>query len=250
MTTTKLVGDAPRLALEEVERIHGTGATAVRALGPVSLEVFPGELVAIMGPSGSGKSTLLSLAGALDQPTRGRVLVEGQDLAGLSPTELAALRRRRVGFVFQDLNLLPGLTALENVALPLELEGQPLREIHRLAREELARVGLAELADRFPEDLSGGEQQRVAIARAFVGPRSLLLADEPTGALDSVTGETVLRLLKTHCEAGRTVVLVTHDATHAAWADRVLFLRDGVIVDQTRAGAPPGAPVLGVGAPA
>ncbi|MEM6794889.1 MAG: ABC transporter ATP-binding protein [Acidobacteriota bacterium] len=234
--------EAPRLALIDAQRVHGSGAQAVRALGPVSLEVFAGELVAIMGPSGSGKSTLLALAGALDQPTEGRVLVEGQDLAESSAADLSALRRRRIGFVFQDLNLLPGLTALENVALPLELDGHPLGDARQRAREELALVGLAALEDRFPEDLSGGEQQRVAVARAFVGPRQLLLADEPTGALDTVTGEAVLRLLKAQCARGRTVVLVTHDPSHAAWADRVLFLRDGRIVDQTTRAPRPGEP--------
>ena len=229
------VESTPRLVLEGVSRWHGQGPQAVRALGPVSLDVGGGEFVAIMGPSGSGKSTLLGLAGALDQPTEGRVLIEGSDLSNHSPTDLAALRRRTIGFVFQDLNLLPGLTALENVALPLELDGSSLTEARSLAREELGRVGLGELESRFPEDLSGGEQQRVAIARAFVGPRNLLLADEPTGALDSITGESVMRLLKEQCRRGRTVVLVTHDASHAAWADRVLFLRDGRVVDDSGA---------------
>ncbi len=224
---------APTLALVGASRLHGEGPQAVRALGPVSLEIFAGELVAIMGPSGSGKSTLLALAGALDRPTEGRVLIEGKDLSRLSLAELASLRRRVIGFVFQDLNLLPGLTAIENVALPLELDGCALEEARGRALEELERVGLRDLANRFPDNLSGGEQQRVAIARAFVGPRHLLLADEPTGALDSVTGESVMRLLKSQCARGRTVVLVTHDAAHAAWADRVLFLRDGEIVDET-----------------
>ncbi|MEM7583709.1 MAG: ABC transporter ATP-binding protein [Acidobacteriota bacterium] len=228
---------APTLSLVDAQRVHGEGAQAVRALGPVTLSIFPGELVAVMGPSGSGKSTLLSLAGALDQPTEGEVFIEGLNLALLSMAELAALRRRVVGFVFQDLNLLPGLTALENVALPLELDGCPLGEARARAHRELAQVGLGRLAHRFPENLSGGEQQRVAIARAFIGPRHLLLADEPTGALDSVTGETVMRLLKDQCARGRTVVLVTHDAAHAAWADRVIFLRDGKIVDETTSAA-------------
>jgi putative ABC transport system ATP-binding protein len=187
-----------------------------------------------MGPSGSGKSTLLSLAGALDTPTGGRVAIDGQDLAGLDAGALAALRRRTLGYVFQDLNLLPGLTALENVALPLELDGVPLPVARREAEAALAAVEIDALAGRFPDDLSGGERQRVAIARAFVGPRSLTLADEPTGALDSVTGERVLRLLRAQCDRGLTAVLVTHDASHAAWADRILFLRDGAIVDETR----------------
>jgi putative ABC transport system ATP-binding protein len=220
------------LALERVVRTHGQGPNAVRALGPVSLEVKAGELVAIMGPSGSGKTTLLSLAGALDRPTEGTVRVLGRDLAALTPGALAELRRTTVGYVFQELNLLPGLTALENVALPLELEGRPVREARREAVAALARVRMDTMADRFPEDLSGGEQQRVAIARSFVGPRALLLADEPTGALDSVTGERIVRHLRTFCDDGRTVVMVTHDATIAAWADRVLFLKDGRIDEQ------------------
>jgi putative ABC transport system ATP-binding protein len=224
---------APILRLERAGRVHGKGPRAVRALGPVDLEIHPGEFVAVMGPSGSGKTTLLSLAGALDRASDGRVLLEGRELSGLVPGELAALRRRTVGFVFQDLNLLPGLTAVENVSLPLELDGRALGPARREARRALDRVGLAGLADRFPDDLSGGEQQRVAIARAFVGPRRLLLADEPTGALDSVTGESVVRSLREQCAIGRTVLLVTHDATHAAWADRVVYLRDGRIVDET-----------------
>lgn len=217
---------------EQVTRVHRTGAGEVRALGPVSLAVEAGEFVAIMGPSGSGKSTLLSLAGALDEPTSGRVEVAGRDLARLGRGELAALRRRAIGYVFQDLNLLPGLTALENVALPLELDGVALGTARDVARAALERVRLGALADRHPDDLSGGEQQRVAIARAFVGPRSILLADEPTGALDSVTGELVMRLLRAQCDEGRTALLVTHDAAHAGWADRVLFLRDGGLVDE------------------
>jgi putative ABC transport system ATP-binding protein len=222
---------APILELESVTRVHGAGARAVRALGPVSLAVAPGELVAIMGPSGAGKSTLLALAGALDEPSEGRVRVAGVDLATQSRAQLAALRRRVVGYVFQDLNLLPGLTAAENVALPLELDGAGVARAREEALAALDRVRLGTLAQRFPDELSGGEQQRVAIARAFVGPRSLLLADEPTGALDSVSGELFMRLLRTQCDAGRSAVLVTHDATHAAWADRVLYLRDGRIVD-------------------
>ena len=235
----------PVLELHDVERLHGTGVRSVRALGPVSLSVAHGELVAIMGPSGSGKSTLLGLAGALDRPSAGRVVVEGVDLAQCSTGALAALRRRSVGFVFQDLNLLPGLTAEENVALPLELDGVRPTEARDLAQQALGRVGLRELAERLPDDLSGGEQQRVAVARAFVGPRRLLLADEPTGALDTVTGELVLRLLRQACDDGCSAVLVTHDASHAAWADRVLQLRDGRLVGPAaRSEARPGATTL------
>ena len=226
------------LTLRNVSRVYGKGEKAVRALGPIDLNVRAGEFVALMGPSGSGKSTLLSLAGALDRPTEGTVLIKDQDLSALSSDRLASLRRRVIGYVFQDLNLLPGLTAMENVALPLELDGVSLKEASAQALAALEGVGLAELSHRFPDDLSGGEQQRVAIARSFVGPRAMLLADEPTGALDSVTGEKVMRLLRTHCDEGRTVVLVTHDSSHAAWADRVIFLRDGEVIDESGPGIP------------
>lgn len=228
--------DVPALALEAVTRVHGVGHAAVRALGPVTLTVARGEFVAIMGPSGAGKSTLLSLAGALDRPTAGRVCVFGRDLAGLSRAALAALRRRTIGYVFQELNLLPGLTAVENVSLPLELDGSPVREARAEAHGALEHLGLGALGARFPADLSGGEQQRVALARAFVGTRSLLLADEPTGALDSLAGEVVMRQLRARCGAGHSAVLVTHDASHAAWADRVVWLRDGRVVEHATAG--------------
>jgi putative ABC transport system ATP-binding protein len=222
------------VGLEQASRSFGEGHTRVVALQPTDLAVVAGEFVAIMGPSGSGKSTLLSLVGGLDRPSSGRVVVADQDLAQLDAHGLAALRRRTVGYVFQDLNLLPGLTARENVSLPLELDGIAVREAAREAVAVLERLDMAELQDRYPDDLSGGEQQRVAIARALVGDRRILLADEPTGALDSITGEAVMRLLRRHCDAGGTVILVTHDAAHAAWADRVVFLRDGRIVDEAR----------------
>jgi putative ABC transport system ATP-binding protein len=224
------------LELAHATRVHGHGATEVRALCDVSLQVGPGELVAVMGPSGSGKSTLLTLAGGLDTPTSGEVYVEGRALSTLSAGELARLRRRSLGYVFQDLNLVPALTAAENVMLPLELDGERQGAARRAAVEALGEVELADLADRFPDEMSGGQQQRVAIARALVGPRRLVLADEPTGALDSETGEAVLRVLRARVDAGAAGLLVTHEARHAAWADRVVFLRDGVVVDTT--GAP------------
>lgn len=223
---------SPALEVREASRVYETAAGPVVALGPVSLTLARGEFVAVMGPSGSGKSTLLSLAGALDQPTEGSVVVGGLDLSTLQAKQLADLRRRTVGNVFQDFNLLPGLTALENTALPLELDGTALPESRRLGLEALQRVGLDHLADRFPDDLSGGEQQRTAIARAFVGSKALLLADEPTGALDSVTGERVMRLLRDLCDGGLSALVATHNATHAAWCDRVLYLRDGQLVSQ------------------
>lgn len=232
-TGTGRTGRVPTLILENVSRTHGAGETAVHALVDVSLEVYPGELVAVMGPSGSGKSTLLNIAGGLDRATDGRALVLGEDLGKLSPNDLARLRRRKVGFVFQDYNLIPSLTASENVGLPLELDGVRPRRARRFAHDALASLNLDELADRFPDTMSGGQQQRVAIARALVGTRRLVLADEPTGALDSQTGEEVLRVLRRRCDEGASGLLVTHEARHAAWADRVVFLRDGRIVDAT-----------------
>lgn len=237
------------LELVGVTKRFGSGHLEVDALREVSLSLDPGELVAVMGPSGSGKTTLLSLAGGLDAPSEGTVRVEGVDLGTLSVRELARLRRRRIGYVFQQLNLIEGLTAVENVSLPLELDGVPAPAARELALAALELVGVAELADRFPQELSGGEQQRTAIARAIVGERALLLADEPTGALDTVTGESVLRLLRSHCDRGGSGVLVTHDARFAAWADRVVFLRDGRVVDETRAPAGPESLLAGAVGP-
>ncbi|QIG45067.1 ABC transporter ATP-binding protein [Nocardioides anomalus] len=221
------------LRLDTVTRVHGEGETAVQALRGVTFAAHAGELVAVMGPSGSGKSTLLTLAGGLDTPTTGSVRVEDQDLVELGARGRARLRRTSIGYVFQDFNLIPALTAVENVALPLELDGRSGRSARALAREALEEVGIPDLADRFPDHMSGGQQQRVAIARAVVGERRLVLADEPTGALDTETGEEILRLLRSRCDAGAAGVLVTHEARHAAWADRVVFLRDGVVVDET-----------------
>ncbi|MEU3455120.1 ABC transporter ATP-binding protein [Micromonospora sp. NPDC006766] len=227
------------LQLRDVHRTHGAGEATVHALRGVSLTVRAGELVAVMGPSGSGKSTLLALAGGLDRPTGGEVLVEGESLGELAARELARLRRRRIGYVFQDLNLLGSLTAVENVALPLELDGVGVRAARKAAVAALTEVEVAALANRFPDQMSGGQQQRVAIARALVGERRLVLADEPTGALDSQAGEAVLHLLRRRVDAGAAGVLVTHEARHAGWADRVVFLRDGMLVDST-------APLIGV----
>jgi putative ABC transport system ATP-binding protein len=222
------------LRLIGVTQQYGTGATAVSALSGVDLEVCRGELVAVMGPSGSGKSTLLAISGGLAIPTTGEVVVEGAYLSEQSPKQLAGLRRRSLGFVFQDFNLIPTLTALENVTLPLELDGFRARVARRAGRDALASVGLEAKADSYPDDLSGGQQQRVAIARAVVGGRRLILADEPTGALDSVTGELVLKMLRARVDAGAAGILVTHEARHAAFADRIVFLRDGRIIDESR----------------
>ncbi|MFE1873602.1 ABC transporter ATP-binding protein [Streptomyces sp. NPDC059496] len=223
----------PVLQLDRLVRTHGSGATEVHALRGIDLSVFPGELVAVMGPSGSGKSTLLTLAGGLDTPSSGRVIVEGTDITAASRKQLAALRRRSIGYVFQDYNLIPALTAAENVALPRELDGISARKARASALAALEEMGLGQLAERFPDEMSGGQQQRVAIARALVGDRRLVLADEPTGALDSETGESVLALLRARCDAGAAGILVTHEPRFAAWADRVVFLRDGTVVDET-----------------
>jgi len=227
------------LELIRVSKKYGRGAGEVHALRDVDLTVAPGELVAVMGPSGSGKSTLLTIAGSLEDPSGGEVIVGGQHLSRLSRNQRAALRRRAIGYVFQDFNLLAGLTAAENVSLPLELDGTSVRAARAAALEALERLGLTDRAGHFPDELSGGERQRVAIARAVVGERHLLLADEPSGALDSVNGEAVMRLVRTTCQSGVAGVVVTHDAQLASWADRVVFLRDGRIADQT---APPAGP--------
>jgi len=219
--------------LEQVTKSFGTGPTRVEALQAVDLSVEAGELVAIMGPSGSGKSTLLQIAGTLEDATSGSVMIEGRDVGGLSRNDRARLRRRTIGYVFQDFNLLAGLTAAENVSLPLELDGARSRAAHRVAIGLLEELGLDDRSDHYPDQLSGGERQRVAIARAVVGERRLLLADEPTGALDSVTGEGVMRLMRAACRNGVAGIVVTHDAQLASWADRVVFLRDGCMVDES-----------------
>jgi putative ABC transport system ATP-binding protein len=226
------------LELRQVSKVYGSGPSEVHALSDVDLAVEGGELVAVMGPSGSGKSTLLTIAGSLEESTSGHVLVDGVDLANVSRSDRARMRRRSIGYVFQDFNLLPGLTALENVTLPLELDGVRAKAARATGLKAIEELGVAERADRYPDELSGGERQRVAIARAIVGERGLLLADEPTGALDSVNGEGVMRLLRAATHRGVAGVVVTHEAPLAAWADRVVFLRDGHVVDQTV--APPG----------
>jgi putative ABC transport system ATP-binding protein len=227
------------LELREVTKVYGQGAAQVQALSGVDLSVDAGVMVAVMGPSGSGKSTLLTIAGSLEDATTGEVRIGGTVLSGMSRNAKARLRRRTVGYVFQDFNLLPGLTAAENVALPLELDGVAARTARAAGLSALEGLGLAGRAARFPDELSGGERQRVAIARAVVGNRQLLLADEPSGALDSVNAEEVMRLLHEACKRGVAAVVVTHDAQLASWADRVVFLRDGRVVDQT---VPPPGP--------
>ena len=225
------------LRLDGVSRQYGRGETAVTALAGIELTISAGEMVAVMGASGSGKSTLLTIAGGLTAPTSGEVVIDGQWISAMKPKQLAVLRRRTLGFVFQDFNLIPALTALENVTLPLELDSWRNRDSRRAGLDALASVELADRAGAYPDDLSGGQQQRVAIARAIVGPRKLILADEPTGALDTQTGEAVLRMLRHRVDAGAGAILVTHDARHAAWADRIVYLEDGRIVGQTSAGS-------------
>jgi putative ABC transport system ATP-binding protein len=227
------------LELRGVSKIYGQGAAEVRALAGVDLSVQAGAMVAVMGPSGSGKSTLLTIAGSLEDPTGGEVLIDGTALSGMPRNAKARLRRRTVGYVFQDFNLLPGLTVAENVALPLELDGMSARTARVAALKGLEELGLEGRASNFPDELSGGERQRVAIARAVIGDRRLLLADEPSGALDSANAESVMRLIHNACKRGVAAVVVTHDAQLASWADRVVFLRDGRAVDQT---APPAGP--------
>jgi putative ABC transport system ATP-binding protein len=227
------------LEMRNVTKVFGEGATEVHALSDINLSVESGALVAVMGASGSGKSTLLTIAGSLEQPTMGEVLVGGAGLSKMSRNDQARMRRRSIGYVFQDYNLLAGLSAVENVSLPLELDGIPSRKAHAAGMAALEELGLADRATHFPDELSGGERQRVSIARAVVGERQLLLADEPSGALDSTNGEAVMRLVLAACRRGVAAVVVTHDAQLVSWADRVVFLRDGRVVDQTM---PPASP--------
>lgn len=215
------------LELDAVTCVFGTGARQVTALDSVSLALAPGELIAVMGPSGSGKSTLLNVAGLLQKPTAGRVLIDGADAADMSAKKTAELRRRHVGFVFQNFNLVSTLTVAENVTLPLELDGMSPAECTELADAALAEVGLEGCGPRYPEEISGGQAQRVAIARALIGPRAVLLADEPTGALDTATGDEIMNVLRARIDAGASGILVTHEPRFAAYADRVLMVRDG-----------------------
>ena len=220
---------------EQLTKIYGQGETAVTALDHVNLSVAPGEFVAVMGPSGCGKSTLLHLVGGLDRPTEGRVRIDGADLTTLDDARLTELRRRKIGFVFQFFNLIPVLDATENAALPLTLDGVKPAEARAKASEWLTKVGLGNRLRNRPDQLSGGQQQRVAIARALVADPALVLADEPTGNLDTRASDEIAGLLKqVSDEWGRAVVMVTHDPRLAAYADRIIFLKDGAIVDETR----------------
>ena len=218
------------LGLDHVSRVYEMGRMEVAALSDVSLDVMPGEFVAIVGPSGSGKSTMMNILGCLDRPTAGTYFLAGTPVAGLDDNGLAALRSRTIGFVFQSYNLLPRTTALDNVATPLLYQGVSRRQRAERAKAALERLGLGDRLDHEPTELSGGQQQRVAIARALVTEPALILADEPTGNLDSHAGADVLALLHELHDAGRTIVLITHDAEVAKTADRQIHLRDGQVV--------------------
>jgi putative ABC transport system ATP-binding protein len=231
------------MELDNVTKVYQQGRRTVQAVRGVSLEVVAGEFVTIMGPSGSGKSTLLHLMGALDTPTSGSALFQGRDLAAMSDRERSLLRRTRIGFVFQFFNLLPTLTAAENVALPLLLGGQARGRALKQAAASLDRVGLAHRADHYPEEMSGGEMQRVAIARALVGEPEAVLCDEPTGNLDSANSKEILGLLRSLPLSGqRSVVMVTHDRQAADYGDRLITIRDGLVADTVVASARGTAP--------
>jgi putative ABC transport system ATP-binding protein len=236
------------IKLDEVHKVYQTGEVDVHAVRGVSLEIQPGEFVAIMGSSGSGKSTLMNMLGCLDRPTRGRYFLDGVDVSGLNRDALADIRNQKIGFVFQGFNLLARTRATENVELPLLYSNQGLSTLDRdrRAREALKRVGLAGREDHYPSQLSGGQQQRVAIARALVTEPAILLADEPTGNLDSRTSEEIIAIFQELNDSGKTIVLITHEPDIAAHAKRVVFVRDGVIwrderIVQTR--SHPGEPV-------
>ncbi len=219
------------IELKNASKLYRQGAREVMALRDISLSITKSEFLTIMGPSGSGKSTLLNLIGGLDQPSGGEIFVDGRPLHGISDDELTLIRRRRVGFIFQFFNLLPILTAAENVSLPLLLEGTPFSEIKPKAVKLLEQVGLGERVEHRPEQLSGGEMQRVAIARALITNPAVLLADEPTGNLDSHTSEDIFLLLKSLNEQGQTIVMVTHDPKAAAYGTRVITLKDGALAE-------------------
>ncbi|WP_332739371.1 ABC transporter ATP-binding protein [Hydrogenophaga sp.] len=224
----------PLIEARELVKTYAMGDQTVHALDGVSLTIEVGEFVAIMGASGSGKSTLMNILGCLDRPTSGHYSLAGEPVESLAPDDLASVRNRRIGFVFQQFNLLPRTSARENVELPMVYAGVPSAERQKRALAALRRVGLGERSGHTPAELSGGQQQRVAIARALVNQPQLILADEPTGALDTHTSEDIMRLLTELNEQGITVVLVTHEADIAAWAKRRLVFRDGLIIEDVR----------------
>lgn len=219
------------IKLEDVWKIYHMGEVEVPALRGLNLEVYPGEFVAIMGPSGSGKSTAMNMIGCLDVPTRGHIFLEGQDISRLHESDLAQIRGKKIGFIFQTFNLMPGLTALENVMLPMAFQGIPRYERERRAEKLLGLVGLGDRINHKPTELSGGQQQRVAIARSLANNPEVILADEPTGNLDTRTGKEVMKMLSNlHREEKKVIIMVTHDQDISQYAERVLHLRDGRIV--------------------
>ncbi len=225
----------PLIQAENLTKVYGKGDAAVVALDHVNLSVNPGEFVAVMGPSGCGKSTLLHLLGGLDRPTEGTVSIDGTPLASLSDNALTQIRRRKIGFVFQFFNLIPILSAVDNAALPLILDGKPSAQVKQKATEWLTKVGLGGRLNNRPDQLSAGQQQRVAIGRALISDPMLVLADEPTGNLDSRASDEIAGLLQQVAkEWGRSVLMVTHDPRIAAYADRIVFLKDGKVVNETR----------------
>jgi putative ABC transport system ATP-binding protein len=228
---------APVLEANKLAKTYETGGAKVLGLRGVDISIERGEFVAIMGPSGCGKSTLLNLLAGLDRPTAGEVWLDGKRIDGLSETDLARLRRRKVGFVFQFFNLVPTLTAVENVELPLLLVGRGRREARRSAKALMSDLGIPEKAEAAPTELSGGQQQRVALARALANRPDVVLADEPTGNLDSAAARGVLGLFREARSRGQTLLLVTHDASVASAADRVIMLRDGLVADETELAA-------------
>ena len=231
--STPAASDRPLIEVSQLTKSYTLGDQTVHALAGVSLRIAAGEFVAIMGASGSGKSTLMNILGCLDVPTTGHYALAGEAVEGMTPDELAGVRNRRIGFVFQQFNLLPRTSALENVELPMIYAGVKAADRHPRAMQALQRVGLGERTGHTPAELSGGQQQRVAIARALVNNPQLILADEPTGALDTTTSEEVMRLLRDLNAQGITIVLVTHEPDIAAWARRKIVVRDGRILEDT-----------------
>lgn len=230
MSNSSAPVEAPVIKLEGVKKSYRLGKTWLEVLHGIDLEVARGEFLVVMGPSGSGKSTLMNIIGCLDRPTSGRYFLSGEDVSSKSSDELAAIRNRKIGFVFQNYNLLPRLTAVENVEVPLVYRGVPLAVRRRKAMELLARMGLSGRERHQPTELSGGEQQRVAIARALVGDPEILVADEPTGNLDSKSGANIMSILVGLNDAGMTIVMVTHDPEVARYGKRIVRIRDGYIV--------------------
>ncbi len=221
----------PVIELQDVWKIYNMGNVEVPALRGISLKVFHGEFVAIMGPSGSGKSTAMNMVGCLDVPTRGKIFLSGQDISQLSESDLAQIRGKKIGFIFQTFNLMPGLTALENIMLPMTFQGVPRDQREKRAKELLASVGLGDRLNHKPMELSGGQQQRVAIARSLANNPEVILADEPTGNLDTKTGREVMTMLSDlHSREGKTIVMVTHDPNVAKYAKRSVNLKDGKVV--------------------